>query len=201
MPLPRSSWPIRPLRLRRWMSPQRQTPSRIAPTEVTPAIRRDDSRQDQADRRPNLLALARRHFCRVHDPESGGFGRLQVRYRVCIAGQRPCCALVSDAFRFANPKGHGMAENSVPKIGPTSANGPLAVRPGVGGGTSLSMQRRAHDSRFATRYFVGHGIDVGGGHDSLALFVELFPLIRNVVIYDAPQGDAQKLVNVDDESF
>ena len=94
-----------------------------------------------------------------------------------------------------------MAENSVPKIGPTSANGPLAVRPGVGGGTSLSMQRRAHDSRFATRYFVGHGIDVGGGHDSLALFVELFPLIRNVVIYDAPQGDAQKLVNVDDESF
>jgi len=56
-----------------------------------------------------------------------------------------------------------MAENSVPKIGPTSVNGPLTVRPGVGGGTSLSMQRRAHDSRFATRYFVGHGIDVGGG--------------------------------------
>jgi SAM-dependent methyltransferase len=94
-----------------------------------------------------------------------------------------------------------MAENSVTKIGPTSVNGPLTIRPGIGGGTSLSMQRRAHDSRFATRYFVGHGIDVGGGHDSLALFVELFPLIRNVVIYDAPQGDAQKLANVDDESF
>ena len=94
-----------------------------------------------------------------------------------------------------------MTEASASKIGPTTPNGNLSIRPGIGGGTSLSMQRRAHDSRFATRYFVGHGIDVGGGHDSLALFVELFPLIKNVVIYDAPQGDAQKLANVDDESF
>jgi SAM-dependent methyltransferase len=63
------------------------------------------------------------------------------------------------------------------------------------------MQRRAHDSRFATRYFAGCGLDVGGGQDSLALYVELFPLIKSVVIYDAPQGDAQKLANVGDESF
>jgi hypothetical protein len=75
-----------------------------------------------------------------------------------------------------------MTEASLSKIGPTTANGNLAVRTGLGGGTSLSMQRRAHDSRFATRYFVGAGLDVGGGHDSLALFTELFPLIRNVVI-------------------
>jgi SAM-dependent methyltransferase len=94
-----------------------------------------------------------------------------------------------------------MTEASPSKVGPTTANGNLQVRPGVGGGTSLSMQRRAHDSRFATRYFVGAGLDVGGGHDSLALFTELFPLIRNVVIYDQPQGDAQKLENVDDGSF
>jgi SAM-dependent methyltransferase len=94
-----------------------------------------------------------------------------------------------------------MPEATPFKVGPTTANGNLSVRPGVGGGTSLSMQRRAHDSRFATRYFVGAGIDVGGGHDSLALFTELFPLIRNVVIYDQPQGDAQKLENVDDGSF
>jgi SAM-dependent methyltransferase len=87
------------------------------------------------------------------------------------------------------------------KIGPLSRNGELNLYVGIGGGTALSMQRRAHDSRFASRYFVGHGIDVGGGHDSLALYVELFPMIRNVVIYDAPQGDAQKLANVDDASF
>lgn len=63
------------------------------------------------------------------------------------------------------------------------------------------MQRRAHDSRFATRYFVGYGLDVGGGRDSLALYTELFPLISKVVVYDRPQGDAQKLDNVDDQSF
>jgi SAM-dependent methyltransferase len=94
-----------------------------------------------------------------------------------------------------------MAETSAMKVGPATSNGNLVIRTGLGGGTSISMQRRAHDHRFATRYFVGHGIDVGGGYDSLALFVELFPLIRNVVIYDSPQGDAQKLANVDNESF
>jgi SAM-dependent methyltransferase len=98
-----------------------------------------------------------------------------------------------------------LLETSAPastlKIGPLSRNGELQLYVGIGGGTALSMQRRAHDSRFAARYFVGHGLDVGGGHDSLALYVELFPLIRNVVIYDAPQGDAQKLANVDDGSF
>jgi SAM-dependent methyltransferase len=99
-----------------------------------------------------------------------------------------------------------LLETTVPappkaKIGPLSRNGELNLYVGIGGGTALSMQRRAHDSRFATRYFVGHGLDVGGGHDSLALYVELFPLIRNVVIYDAPHGDAQKLANVDDGCF
>ena len=94
-----------------------------------------------------------------------------------------------------------MAETSAMKVGPATSNGNLVIRAGLGGGTSISMQRRAHDHRFATRYFVGHGIDVCGGYDSLALFVELFPLIRNVVIYDSPQGDAQKLANVDNESF
>jgi hypothetical protein len=87
------------------------------------------------------------------------------------------------------------------KIGPLSSNGTLNIHGGIPGCTSISMQRRIHDSRFATRYFVGHGLDVGGGQDSLALFMELFPMIRNIVIYDAPQGDAQKLANVDDGTF
>jgi SAM-dependent methyltransferase len=94
-----------------------------------------------------------------------------------------------------------MADAAVAKIGPTTSNGNLTVRPGIGGGTSLSMLRRVHDNRFSTRYFVGYGLDVGGGQDSLALFVELFPLIRNVVIYDVKEGDAQTLANVDDGSF
>ena len=96
-----------------------------------------------------------------------------------------------------------IATTSIPtgKIGPQSRNGDLQIHAGVPGATVISMQRRAHDSRFATRYLVGNGIDVGGGQDSLALYVELFPLIQNVVIYDAPQGDAQMLSNVDDRSF
>jgi SAM-dependent methyltransferase len=98
-------------------------------------------------------------------------------------------------------EGSSMGVSAAHKIDRNTPNGELRVIVGIGGGTALSMQRRAHDSRFATRYFVGHGIDVGGGHDSLALYAELFPLMRHVVVYDAPQGDAQKLSNVDDESF
>ena len=87
------------------------------------------------------------------------------------------------------------------RIGPNTPNGPLTVRPGIGGGTSRSMQRRLYDGRFATRYFVGAGLDIGGGTDSLALYAEFFPLARNIVVYDAPQGDAQTLANVDDAAF
>jgi len=106
---------------------------------------------------------------------------------------------IDRSARRANPD---LGETLVPgKIDQTSRNGVLNVVSGVGGGTALSMQRRTHDSRFATRYFVGHGIDIGGGHDSLALYTELFPLIRYVIIYDAPQGDAQMLANVDDQTF
>jgi SAM-dependent methyltransferase len=90
------------------------------------------------------------------------------------------------------------AEN---RVGPSTPNGPLMVRPGVGGGTSRSMQRRLFDSRFATRYFVGSGLDIGGGPDSLALYTEFFPLVKNIVIYDTPQGDAQTLANVADNAF
>jgi SAM-dependent methyltransferase len=97
--------------------------------------------------------------------------------------------------------GYGKAESSVSIIVPTNVNGALTIGRGPGGGTSLSMQRRAQDSRFTMRYFVGNGLDIGGGHDSLALSVELFPLINDVAIYDAPRGDVQRLGNVDDEFF
>ncbi len=94
-----------------------------------------------------------------------------------------------------------MPDSGATRIDPGKHDDKLVVRGGISGGTSLSMQRRMFDSRFARRYFVGYGIDVGGGPDSLALFGELFPLIRNVVTYDAPQGDARTLANVDDASF
>ena len=94
-----------------------------------------------------------------------------------------------------------MSHGDETRIDPAKPEDKLVLRGGISGGTSVSMQRRMFDSRFARRYFVGLGIDVGGGPDSLALFAELFPLIRNVVTYDTPQGDAQKLANVGDGSF
>lgn len=61
--------------------------------------------------------------------------------------------------------------------------------------------RRIHDSRFATRYFVGHGIDIGAGNDSLSQYVELFPLMCACRSWDIMDGDAQLLAGIADESF
>jgi SAM-dependent methyltransferase len=97
--------------------------------------------------------------------------------------------------------GYGMAKSSVSTIVPTSINSARTVGRGTGGGTSLAMQRRVQDNRFTMRYFVGNGLDVGGGQDSLALFVDLFPLVNDVAVYDAPRGDVQGLGNLDDGSF
>jgi SAM-dependent methyltransferase len=88
-----------------------------------------------------------------------------------------------------------------PPIRPTDRAQRLQIRQGVVGMTSISVQRRLFDARFATRWFVGVGLDVGAGADSLALYVELFPRILNVVPFDEAQGNAQLLDNVEDNSF
>jgi hypothetical protein len=77
----------------------------------------------------------------------------------------------------------------------------FAIQEGVAGVTSISVARRIQDSRFATRYFVGAGLDVGGGRDSLALYREFFPRISSMFVYDACHGDAQELANVPDHAF
>lgn len=77
----------------------------------------------------------------------------------------------------------------------------LQLRANVPGVTSISLLRRVHDARFATRYFKGFGLDVGGGNDSLALYLEFFPLVKNLIVYEQEQGDGQYLANLPDESF
>ncbi|MFY9317698.1 MAG: methyltransferase domain-containing protein, partial [Burkholderiales bacterium] len=84
---------------------------------------------------------------------------------------------------------------------PHDSSGPVSLIGGVPGVTAISIQRRLADSRFANRYFVGAGLDVGGGQDSLALYRELFPNIRNVFVYDVGHGDAQLLANVPNDCF
>ncbi|MBN8900334.1 MAG: class I SAM-dependent methyltransferase, partial [Rhodospirillales bacterium] len=95
-----------------------------------------------------------------------------------------------------------MPEPAPALIRPEDADAqPRVVRANYFGVNAISMLRRAHDARFATRYFRGNGIDVGGGLDSLALCQELFPAIRRVFVYDREHGDAQTLANVAEASF
>ncbi|GJG95791.1 bifunctional 2-polyprenyl-6-hydroxyphenol methylase/3-demethylubiquinol 3-O-methyltransferase UbiG [Cupriavidus pauculus] len=75
------------------------------------------------------------------------------------------------------------------------------VHQSIPGATSISILLRVHDSRYATRYFVGDGLDVGGGIDSIALFGDMFPAMRNVFVFDRPHGDAQYLERIEDETF
>lgn len=100
------------------------------------------------------------------------------------------------------PKGQAQHLRDVVLVRPGDPPGkPLRVYPDVPGVTSISMQRRMADARFATRYFSGFGLDIGGGIDSLALFAEFFPLAKGITPYDVEQGDAQLLGNVDDDTF
>ncbi len=89
----------------------------------------------------------------------------------------------------------------VPYIFPGDPTATFSVTQGVPGTTSMSINRRLHDSRFSTRWLVGYGLDIGGGNDSIGIYQSLFPLIKAVTLYDMPQGDAQFLYNVPDNAF
>lgn len=67
--------------------------------------------------------------------------------------------------------------------------------------TSKTIPRRLHDTRFATRYFVGDGIDIGSGPDPLAQYHEFFPLMKSCRAWDLKDGDAQLMAGVADRSF
>lgn len=67
--------------------------------------------------------------------------------------------------------------------------------------TSKAVMRRLHDSRFLSRYFIGDGIDVGAGEDSLGQYAELFPFMVSCRAWDLADGDAQLLQGVPDASL
>jgi SAM-dependent methyltransferase len=68
----------------------------------------------------------------------------------------------------------------------------------MGHATSKAVMRFLHDVRYATRYFVGAGIDIGAGPDPLGQFTEFFPLMTRCRAWDVRDGDAQKLIGVPD---
>ena len=67
--------------------------------------------------------------------------------------------------------------------------------------TGKSVLRRMHDHRFATRYFVGNGIDIGAGDDPLSDYIEFFPQVSSVKSWDLPDGDAQYMNGVDNGTY
>jgi SAM-dependent methyltransferase len=69
----------------------------------------------------------------------------------------------------------------------------------MSGGTSLALQRRLRDPRFAECYFVGDAIDIGAGPDSLGHHD--WPNLRSVRDYDKQQGDAALMAGVEPESY
>ena len=67
--------------------------------------------------------------------------------------------------------------------------------------TSKSLIRRSYDKRFATRWLVGTGIDIGAGLDPLGVYAPLFPLMGPVRAWDMIDGDAMLMEGVADRSY
>ena len=66
---------------------------------------------------------------------------------------------------------------------------------------SKAIHRRLADAKFATRYFVGRGLDIGGKPDPLSLYLELFPRAESVRTWDWEDGDAQFLASEADGTY
>lgn len=64
-----------------------------------------------------------------------------------------------------------------------------------------AVARRLHEPGFLQRYFVGEGIDIGGGYDGLDNYARLFPRITKLRNWDLPDGDAQLMAGVPDASY
>ena len=78
----------------------------------------------------------------------------------------------------------------------------------MGDEASKAVVRRMHTPGFATRYFVGDGIDIGAGGDSLAQWHGQFPFMTSLKSFDGEAkarpdilGDANTMEGVEDESY
>jgi len=66
---------------------------------------------------------------------------------------------------------------------------------------SKSAKRRFYDGNFLTKYFVGDGIDIGCGDDSISKYISSFKFINSVKSWDKIDGDAQYLKSINDNSY
>jgi len=67
--------------------------------------------------------------------------------------------------------------------------------------TAKAVARRMHDARFSNRYYVGEGIDIGSGSDSLAHYGSLFGGCWSVRSWDKKDGDAALMEGVADNTY
>src|SRR5262249_11048404 len=74
-------------------------------------------------------------------------------------------------------------------------------RPAVGYEQSKAAKRRFNDGAFLARYFVGHGIDIGGKPDPLGQYAGIFPLMQSCRTEDLEDRDAQYMMGVPDDAF
>jgi len=66
---------------------------------------------------------------------------------------------------------------------------------------SKAAKRRFYDGNFHNRYFVGHGIDVGGKPDPLGQYAGMFSGMLSARTWDIEDGDAQYLDGVPDNHY
>lgn len=66
---------------------------------------------------------------------------------------------------------------------------------------SKSAKRRYRDGQFHSKYFVGNGIDIGAGNDTLANLIPMFPGIKSIKSWDINDGDAQYLESCKEGQF
>lgn len=66
---------------------------------------------------------------------------------------------------------------------------------------SKSAKRRFAIGAFHNRYFVGHGIDVGGKPDPLGQYAGMFARMLSARTWDMEDGDAQYLEGVPDDQY
>jgi len=67
--------------------------------------------------------------------------------------------------------------------------------------TTKARLRRLPDERFINQYFVGDGIDIGCGDDSLGKHKSTYTKINEVKAWDLPDGDAQLMQGVEDNTY
>ena len=67
--------------------------------------------------------------------------------------------------------------------------------------STKQMMRRSSDRRYATRWVIGSGIDIGAGPDPLSKLADFFPLMTGLKAWDLEDGDAMHMASVPSEFY